>query len=330
MSPRPLAGVEIQRILALVPWIVAHPGSTRSEIAARFGMSVEQLGDDLDLVLMIGVPPYSPGDYLDVEEDAEGGITIRLAEHFRRPLQLTPAEGLALLAAGRALLAVPGSEPDGALATALAKLERALDLPDLVVEVGATKYLDDVRDAAARHERIEIDYWSAGRDELTTRSIDPEIVFFALGAWYVGAYCHRAEAERMFRVDRIRGLRRTAERFEIEETGFESGEVYSPGPDDTNVTLRLTPAVSWVAEAYPTQSVTERPDGLDVVLSISEPTWLDRLLLRLGPDAEVTDPRSLRAAGAAAAERVLARYTGAPVQERSEVFDPGTGTRRRA
>jgi len=57
MSPRALAGPEIQRILALVPWIVAHPDSPKHEIAARFGITVDQLDDDLALVLMIGVPP---------------------------------------------------------------------------------------------------------------------------------------------------------------------------------------------------------------------------------------------------------------------------------
>jgi proteasome accessory factor C len=310
MSPRPLAGTEIQRILAMVPWIVAHPGSNKGEIAQRFGITIDQLDDDLGLVLMIGVPPYSPGDYLDVEEDDDGAVTIRLADHFRRPLQLTPAEGLALLAAGRALLAVPGSDPHGPLATALGKLERALGLPDLVVEVGAPKYLDEVRDAVARHERIEIDYWSAGRDELTTRRVDPAVVFFALGAWYAGAYCHRAEAERMFRVDRIRGLRPTGEHFETEPTAFESVDVYNPAAADPRVTLRLAPAAAWVAEAYPTQSVTERADDrLDVVLTVSEPAWLERLLLRLGPDAEVIEPAELRSAGVAAAKRVLARYT---------------------
>ncbi|HEY5077465.1 MAG TPA: WYL domain-containing protein, partial [Acidimicrobiia bacterium] len=205
MSPRALAGPEIQRILALVPWIVAHPASPKPEIAARFGITVEQLDDDLALVLMIGVPPYSPGDYLDVE-DEDGNVTIRLAEYFRRPLRLTPAEGLALLAAGRALLAVPGSDPDGPLATALAKLEDALELPGLVVDVGEPGQLAATRDAVAHHRRVEIAYWSAGRDELTTRRIDPEVVFFATGEWYVGAYCHRARDERMFRVDRIRSV----------------------------------------------------------------------------------------------------------------------------
>ena len=133
MSPRSVGGVEIQRIFALVPWIVAHPGRPKTEIAQRFGISVDELDDDLGLALMIGVPPYSAGDYLDVDEDDEGNVTIRLADYFKRPLRLTPAEGLALLAAGRALLAVPGSDATGPLATALTKLERALQVPDLVV-----------------------------------------------------------------------------------------------------------------------------------------------------------------------------------------------------
>jgi proteasome accessory factor C len=311
VSPRAVAGAEIERILALVPWIVANPGATKHDIAARFGMTESQLDDDLALVLMIGVPPYSPGDYLDVEEDDEGRVTIRLAEYFRRPLRLTPAEGLALLAAGRALLAVPGSDPAGPLATALDKLERALDLPDLVVEVGEPEHLAAIRDAVTNHQRVSIDYWSAGRDELTTREIDPAVVFFAMGAWYVGAYCHRARAERMFRVDRIRAVRRTDEQFEPGAATFEPGEVYNPRPSDPRVTLRLSPAAAWVPEAYPAEAVTELGNGAtEVVLTVSEPAWLERLLLQLGPEAEVIDPPEAARAVSETARRVLERYTG--------------------
>jgi proteasome accessory factor C len=316
VSPRALAGPEIQRILALVPWIVAHPGSPKHEIAARFGITVDQLDDDLALVLMIGVPPYSPGDYLDVEDDEDGNVTIRLAEYFRRPLRLTPAEGLALLAAGRALLAVPGSDPDGPLATALTKLEDALDLPGLVVDVGEPGQLEAIRDAVAHHRRVEIEYWSAGRDELTTRRIDPEVVFFATGEWYVGAYCHRAQDERMFRVDRIRSVAPTTETFEPGATGFATGDVYTPRAGDTRVTLELTPAAAWVAEAYPTEAVTERADGsLEIVLAVSEPAWLERVLLRLGPDARAVAPPEFATLAADAARRILRRYRAS---ERSE------------
>jgi proteasome accessory factor C len=331
VSPRALAGPEIQRILALVPWIVAHPGSPKHEIAQRFGITVEQLDDDLALVLMIGVPPYSPGDYLDVEDDEDGNVTIRLAEYFRRPLRLTPAEGLALLAAGRALLAVPGSDPSGPLATALAKLEDALELPGLVVDVGEPEQLAVMRDAVAGHRRVEIEYWSAGRDDQTTRRIDPEVVFFATGEWYVGAYCHRARDERMFRVDRIRSVEPTGETFEPGATGFETGDVYSPRADDTRVTLELAPAAAWVAEAYPTEAVTERADGsLEIVLAVSERAWLERLLLRLGPDARAVAPVEIEPLAADAARRILRRYGETGSSVRPATRRPDTKARGRA
>ena len=41
---------------------------------------------------------------------------------------------------------------------------------------------------------------------------------------------------------------------------------------------------------------------------MSEPAWLERLLVRLGPDARVLRPRTPGGAGADAARRVLARY----------------------
>jgi len=331
VSPRAVAGSEIQRILALVPWIVAHPGAAKDEIAQRFGVSVGQLEDDLALVLMIGVPPYSPGDYLDVDEDDEGGVTIRLADYFRRPLRLTPAEGLALLAAGRALLAVPGSDPTGPLATALAKLEGALELPGLVVDVGEPDQLGAIRDATTRHERIEVDYRSAGRDDLTTRRIDPEVVFFATGEWYVGAYCHRARDERMFRVDRIKAVRPTGETFEPGATEFETGAVFRPRPTDPRVTLHVAPAAAWVAEAYPAESVTERADGsLDVVLAVSEPSWLEQLLVRLGPDAQVVAPAALRDTGPQAAQKILRRYRDNGFSGSPSTGRPDTRAQRRA
>jgi proteasome accessory factor C len=325
VSPRPVAGTEIQRILAIVPWIVAHPGAAKLDVAARFGMTIEQLDDDLSLVLMIGVPPYSPGDYLDVDDDGEF-VTIRLADQFSRPLRLTPAEGLALLAAGRALLAVPGSDHEGPLATALGKLEHALDLPEVAVAVGEPAFLEAVRDAAARGERVEIDYWSAGRDELTTRRVDPEVAFFAMGEWYLSAYCHRAEDERMFRVDRIRALRPTGEHFDATPRDEEI-EVFRPRADDPRVTLALAPAAAWVSEAYPAESITTRPDGtIEVVLAVSEPAWLERLLVRLGPDARVVEPVSARGAGSDAARRVLARYTGGSVPDQNGREDHQAGS----
>lgn len=314
MSPRAQAGAEVERILAMVPWIIDHPDAHKREIAERFGITEEQVDADLSLIMMIGVPPYSPLDLLEVHEDDDGHVEIFMGNWFTRPLQLSPAEGLALLAAGRALLAVPGADASGALGTALAKLGGSLALPDVGVAVEDPEHLAAVRAAVSDHARIEIDYWSANRDAFGSRRIDPEVVFFALGNWYSAAYCHAAQGERMFRVDRIRAVRPTGEHFEAGAAGIATeaiaaGDVFRAGPEDMRVTLLLAPGAAWVAEAYAADAVTERDDGtLEVVLAVSRLAWIERLLLRLGPQVRVLDPPEAREFGAEGARRVLARY----------------------
>lgn len=307
---RPTVGPRLQRVLALVPWILAHPGITIAELASRFEVSERELERDLELLPMCGLPPYTADRLIDVSV-IDGGVEIRLAEYFERPLRLTPAEGLALLAAGRALLAVPGSDTDGPLATALAKLDDALGAPgSLAVDVGASDQLERLQDAAASDERVEIDYYSFARDEMTTRVIDPWRVFHAFGTWYVVGWCHRARGERLFRVDRVRAVRETGEHFDPATRGDDVTDlVYHPSPDDPRVELRLAPAAEWVVESHPHESAARARDGSwTVVLAVSEPAWLERLLVGLGPDATVVAPPELVELGPAAARRLRARY----------------------
>ena len=108
-----------------MPYVLAHPYVTVAELAERFEISERELERELELLPMCGLPPYTADRLIDVAI-VDGEVTIRLAEYFERPLRMSPSEGLALLAAGRALLAVPGSDPDGPLGRALDKLEGTL------------------------------------------------------------------------------------------------------------------------------------------------------------------------------------------------------------
>jgi len=298
---------QLERVLAMIPWLATHRDVPKVDVAQRFRVSVEQLDADLALIMMVGVPPYSPGDYINVTYD-DDTVDLWLAPYFTAPLQLTAAEGLALLAGGRTLLAVPGSDPQGPLATAIAKLESALGVNEVTVELASPPFLDAVRTAAEDGRRIEVEYWSSGRDALTTRRIDPGPPFFALGEWYTDAYCWLRDGPRMFRIDRIRAVTPTDETFPPARPTV-GGTVYHPRPNDPRVTVELPRGASWVTESAPAESVEELPDGRQrIVVPVSEPAWLERILLQIGPTAVVVDPPQWRDTGRAAAARVLERY----------------------
>jgi proteasome accessory factor C len=200
----------------------------------------------------------------------------------------------------------------------LEKLELALGARGgVAVDVGGGSELARLQQAVSDREQLEIDYYSFARDEMTTRVIDPARVFHAFGSWYLAAFCHQADGERLFRVDRVRGVRPTGERVDapaapISDIDELSELVYRAAPSDARVHLRLDPSATWVADSLPVEEVTARPDGhLDVIIAVSAPAFLERLLLGLGPAARVLDPPEARAMVIAAARRVLERYATA-------------------
>ena len=310
MTPRRVGyGPRLTRLLAILPWLLAEGGAPVAEIAARFEVDEAEILGDLELVGLCGVPPYGGGDLIDVVVGDDGWVSAFPGPFFTRAMRLTPAEGFAVLAAGRALLAVPGAEQQGPLRRALAKLEAVAGRDaSLAVDLEPPPQLDTLRTAIAGHERVEVQYYSAWRDEVTERRIDPFVAYSLGGRWYVDAHCHQVGDVRRFRVDRMRSIVPTGERFEHRELA-PPAEAFTPGPDARTVVLALPPSAAWVAETYPVRRVEEREDGiLAVALDVAGPAWLERLLLRLGPDAEVLEPDDLRGLGAAAASRLLARY----------------------
>lgn len=295
------------RILSMVPWVIANPGTTVEEVCERFGYSKRELMSDLDLVFVCGLPGYGPGDlmvaYIDDDE-----VVVDMADYFARPFRLNPAEALSLLAAGMALTSTGQAPP--ALERAVAKLA-AVVAPDvdeaLVVDLAGAEpdLLDTLRRGAAEHRVVEIVYTALSSGETKGRRIEPWAVFSALGNWYVSAHCRSAGAERVFRVDRIRSAELTGDSFVPPEEPPLPEVRYTPSEDDVRATIRLGPRARWVGEYYPVEVLDD--EGL-VVFSASDPAVAARLLLRLGPDAELVEGDEVGKALVATRAAILARY----------------------
>jgi proteasome accessory factor C len=151
-----------------------------------------------------------------------------------------------------------------------------------------------------------------GRDEATERDVDPMRVVVVQGRAYLEGWCRRAEAVRLFRLDRMLDVQVLDVPAEVppeaEPRDVDEG-LFRPSPRDVRVVLELSTAGRWVAEYFPCDEVAELADGrLRVSLRTPDTQWVRRLALRLGGDGKVTGPPDVVAQIAADAEAALAQY----------------------
>ena len=308
-GPRPVQQ-RFERMLAMLPWLLAREEVAVAEVAERFGLRPDEVVRELEKLATCGLPPYQD-ELIDLWIE-DGVIHVGVPRFFTRPVRPSTSEAFALLAAGRTLLAVPGADADGALARALEKVEAALGGPvALQVDLPEPPALEVVRAALADAEQLELDYVSGWRDERTTRRVDPWGLFVERGHWYLVAYCHAVEDRRRFRVDRIEAARPLGRPAEVAASpgATDAPRAFEPPEGATTVLLELPPEARWVVETYPVELVGTAADGTVTVAAVLAGTrWLERLLVRVGPRARVLEPAGLVATGAEAAARTLERY----------------------
>jgi proteasome accessory factor C len=309
----------LQRLLALVPYVVSRKVVGLAETATAFGVSQRELVDDLNLLWCVEL--RSPDPYCPIDLSYEGGeIMVSQAESIGRPLRLAIDEASALLVALRMLAEVPGIEDRSALTRLIAKLEAAAGeaasvSSQVAVQVdyhNGDQYADQIRSALERGRRVHLRYYVPGRDEATERDVDPMRLLVVEGRPYLEGWCLRAEGVRLFRLDRVLSLDvldvPSAPPPQAAHVDVDSG-LYHPSDSDVLVELELSAEGRWVAEYYLCESVTELDDGRTrVALRTPNTNWVRRLALQLGEDSRVVAPESLAAEVRAAASAALANY----------------------
>jgi proteasome accessory factor C len=311
------AGEQLARLLALVPWLRARPGVAPQVVAEEFGITLEQLEADLNLLIVCGVPGGQHGELFDIEfwseDDDETADRIRLgpaitvhdAQNLDRPMRLGPDEAISLLLGLRLLGELPGIVDRERIAALSARLEAvagdALAEVEGSVRIGGIDTVDPavlqaVEQSLAQRRQLDIEYLVPSRDEITTRTVDPERVVLIDGHRYLLAWCTTAQDRRHFRVDRI--VRATvSDSVAVEhpqDSRTDTRPAYKADPDDVRATLLLQPEARWIVEYAVVESVIENPDGSSTVtLSTGSIAWLARLVLRAAGSAKVLEPPAL-------------------------------------
>jgi predicted DNA-binding transcriptional regulator YafY len=289
----------IERLTAILLLLQEKP-YTSLEIAHHFEISKRTVLRDIQALSEMGVPVVAqPG--------AGGGYSLPDG-YLLAPLPLTLHEAFLLRLALRTITRLPELPFLPERSSLLAKLEALLPQPappDLeqllaVTDLPAPErgqagpFLEPLLLAAQQQQWVEVSYQSTER--LSTQHLLPHRLRLQNGYWYCFAYALEHQAERTYRVDRIRAL--TPANLPLQATATPEPRPYAH-PSHPEVVVKLTArGVSYVeSEPHLGPQLQRYPDQTGFLAFRCPPSeldWFARYFAGLGSEAEVCAPPELR------------------------------------
>ncbi len=232
---RPASPVPPERfglLQALLAYLLARCGENTSavipaaDIAERFRIPPESLEEHLQLLNLVN---FGGGCYAVYTELQDGQVHVEkelFGDTFRSPPRLTPLEARAIRLALEFVGPMIAADAHTPLERVRLKLEETFgqfDLPQTSEPRGARaeeKLVGSLTEGIRQQRLVEIEYQKEGEDTLSTRLVEPYLLERQLPNWYVHTWDRTRDAQRSFRLDRMRSARLQRESFERRE-GFQ-------------------------------------------------------------------------------------------------------------
>jgi proteasome accessory factor BC len=289
------------------------------EVVDRLQLSEQELREDINVLNVVNFGAGSYLLYADVSPD--GSIEVdpdAYSDSFARPARLLPIEAKALVAA---IDLIGDHLPKGSLTSAREKVVDALGHDPVDEGLQVAHAAGDDPDFAPLLSRaidrrlvLQIEYYKENEDELSRRRIEPYALMNGIEAWYLAAYDLRKHDVRHFRLDRIKNVKVTEERFERRPEVDPAAEVdgwLRTGEVEASQRARvwISPErARWAREERPV--VAELADGAVIVeLAFKGIDWLVKEVLKEAGDAAVLEPAGARDAVRDAAGRLSGAYS---------------------
>jgi predicted DNA-binding transcriptional regulator YafY len=290
------AVTQAPRLIELIAWLSQSDTATTityKAAAKKLGVSAQQIRDDLDVLVRLSDEHKDFLGSLRVAIVADG-FTVISRGPFRRPIQLSAEEGLALLLG---LGAVQGGRG------VAAKFRKGTETIESAYAIGSAPSadLDGVLAVArtARDEKRKLELLYCGSDgEPSRRIAHVHQIVESAGRWYVIAWCEKVQDFRRFRAERILEGRLLPEEFRPQLLFKPIKDAKELLSADGTVAAQVAfskKIARWLKEKYP--DGREQRDGRYVVtFHVADPAWFVREILQYGAEAEVLGPESLREA----------------------------------
>jgi proteasome accessory factor BC len=296
----PVAPERFAVLQALLAYLLTACGEEReaeipaAELTERFRIPPDQLEEHLSLLNLVNfgggcytVYAELAGDVVHVDKELYG-------DTFRSAPRLTPLEARAIRLALEFVGPMIAADAHTPLARVRRKLEETFgefelaQTPEPHVDSDEEAFVGVLSEGIRERRLVEIEYLKEGDDTPSTRLVEPYSLERELPNWRVHTWDRTRDAERSFRLDRMRSARLTDERFEA-RADFEPRALR----DAHSARIWYSPAVArWRLERGTGLPLT---DGAALAeTAVGSPEWLVSEIFSFRGEAVVLEPEELR------------------------------------
>jgi proteasome accessory factor C len=307
----PVAPERFAVLQALLAYLLDRCGDSNdavveaSDLIERFHIPPDELEEHLSLLNLVN---FGGGCYAIYAELGDGQVRVDkelFGDTFRSPPRLTPLEARAIRLALEFVGPMIAADARTPLDRVRKKLEDTFGEFDLAQtpppHAGAEEDLIATLTQGSRERRlVELDYLKEGEESTSEHLVEPYSIERRLPFWYVHTWDRTRDAERSFRLDRMKSARLLDEEFDPRD-GFEPRGLRDARP----VQIWYSPEVArWRMERGTARALK---DGSAIEeVPVGGEDWLIGEILWSRGEAVVREPKELRARIAERARSLLA------------------------
>ena len=305
----PVAPERFAVLQALLAYLLAACGEEKearfpaAEILDRFPIPAEELEEHLSLLNLVNFGGGCYTVYAELRDDEVHVDKELWGDTFRLPPRLTPLEARAIRLALEYVGPMIAADAHTPLARVRRKLEETFgqfemaQSPQPQIERAEEDLVSTLARGMREHKVVEIEYQKEVDAQPSTRLVEPYSLERQLPNWYVHTWDRSSDAERSFRLDRMKSAKLTRERF----TPREAFEPTRLAGAHTAPVLYAPEIARWAVE----RGAHRLADGSALrELPVGSDEWLESEILAQRGAAVVLGPPEIRARIAARAKQL--------------------------
>lgn len=252
--------MKIDRLIGILSILLQKKKTTALELAERFEVSRRTINRDIENLCKAGIP-------IQTSQGAGGGISIM--EGFAMDRTLLTSKDMKMILAGlRSLDSVSGSHYYGQLMEKIKPGSSDIVTGSDAILIDLSSWNKDaiapkvsfIQDAIEERTILAFDYYAPSGD--SHREIEPYYLIFKWSSWYVYGFCLMRQDFRMFKLNRMSGIRCIGRHFEMRSVQTPDLSIGNLYPPEIKVTAIVEARMKWrLIEEFGSDCFTIREDG---------------------------------------------------------------------